>query len=252
MASQWFSVSDRAEMAVPVIKRIKTAIKSGDTARAIDLCEDLREERVLLHDFFTDCLAAIFTWTGENLGEESSRGMFTDCFENSSKRPVFDLLGIDIERGLMAELLVRGWVAHSCGGAGEHPGAFRVEEDDEKFTFFMDPCGSGGRLLRKGSYGPPLDFALTSRAYPWSFNREGFPYYCTHCSFINESMPMRYNGIPSWPVDPPDRAEDPCRWYIYKDTRAIPARFYERYGVVKEDVAPAAPGGERWFTPGAA
>ncbi len=215
------------------------------------LCEDLRTERVLLHDFFTDCLAAVFTWTGENLGEEKIPDMFTYCFENSSKRPVFDLLGIEIERGLMAELLVRGWVAHSCGGAGEHPGAFRVEEDDEKFTFIMDPCGSGGRLLRKGSYDPPLEFARTSRAYPWSFHREGFPYYCTHCSFINESMPLKYNGIPSWPLDPPAAPGDPCRWYIYKDKHAIPERFYERYGVSKPDrAAPAAAGGERWFKPG--
>ncbi|RJP34983.1 MAG: hypothetical protein C4536_01485 [Actinobacteria bacterium] len=250
MASQWFSESERVELAIPVIKRIKTAIRKGDTARAVALCEELRKERVLLHDFFTDCLAAIFTWTGENLGEDKIPDMFTYCFENSSKRPVFDLMGIEIERGLMAELLVRGWVAHSCGGAGEHPGAFRVEEDDEKFTFIMDPCGSGGRLLRKGSYNPPLDFALTSEAYPWSFNREGFPYYCTHCSFINESMPMRYNGIPSWPLDPPARADEACRWYIYKDKRAIPERFYERYGVKKETgAAPAAASGERWFTP---
>jgi hypothetical protein len=250
MASQWFSEAERAEMAIPVIKRIKAAIKKGDTAKAVVLCEDLREERVLLHDFFTDCLAAIFTWTGDNLGEDRLPDMFTYCFENSSKRPVFDLLGIDIERGLMAELLVRGWVAHSCGGAGEHAGAFRVEEDEEKFTFFMDPCGSGGRLLRKGSYGPPLEFALTSGAYPWSFNREGFPYYCTHCSFINESLPLRYNGIPSWPLDPPARAGDACRWYIYKDKDAIPRRFYERYGAEKKkEAAPMIAGGESWFTP---
>lgn len=177
--------------------------------------------------------------------------MFTYCFENSSKRLVFDLLGIDIEQGLMAELLVRGWVAHSCGGAGEHPGAFRVEEDDEKFTFIMDPCGSGGRLLRKGSYGPPLGFGLTSRAWPWSFNRENFPYYCTHCAFINESLPLRHNGIPSWPLDPPAAAGDACRWYIYKDKGAIPERFYARYGVEKKtEAAPSRAGAGRWFTPG--
>ncbi|MEW6554290.1 MAG: hypothetical protein AB1384_08405 [Actinomycetota bacterium] len=250
MASQWFSEAEKEEMAVPVIRRIRAAVKAGNVPAAIALCDDLRQERVLLHDFFTDCLAAIFTWTGENLGEEKLPDMFTYCFDNSAKRPVFDLMGIEIERGLMAELLVRGWVAHSCGGAGEHPGAFRVEEDDEKFTFLMDPCGSGGRLLRKGSYGPPLDFARTSRAYSWSFGREGFPYYCTHCSFINESMPIRYNGIPAWPLDPPERAEDPCRWYIYKDARAIPARFYERYGVEKpEEAAPRAEPGKRWFAP---
>ena len=126
MGSQWFSESERVEMSIPVIRRIKTAIKKGDTAKAIDLCEDLKEERIILHDFFTDCLAAIFTWISENLGEDKLSDMFTNCFENSSRRPVYDLLGIDIDRGLEAELLVRGWVAHSCSGAGEHPAAFWV------------------------------------------------------------------------------------------------------------------------------
>jgi hypothetical protein len=249
MASQWFSESERVEMATPVIMRIKSAIKKRDTARAIALCEDLKQERIVLHDFFTDCLAAMFTWMAQNLGEDKLSDMFIDCFEKSSRRPVYDLLCIDIDRGLEAELLIRGWVGHSCSGAGEHPAAFWMDEDDEKFVFTMDPCGSGGRLLRKGSYGPPLDFGLTSRAYPWSFNREGCPIYCTHCTFMNESMPMKYHGAPNWPVDPPARADDACRWYIYKDKRAVPERFYERYGLRKEGKeAPTTSGGKRWFT----
>lgn len=154
MASQWFSEAERVEMATPVIKRIKTAIKKRDTAKAIALCEDLKLERIVLHDFFTDCLAAMFTWMGENLGEDKLSDMFIDCFENSSRRPIYDLLGIDIDRGLEAELLVRGWVGNSCSGAGEHTAAFRMEEDDEKFIFTMDPCGSGGKLLSHNAYRP--------------------------------------------------------------------------------------------------
>jgi len=253
MAGSWFSEAEMKEMATPVIKRIKRAIKNGETGKAIALCDDLREERILLHDFFADGTTALFTWVGENLGEETLPDMFTYCFEQSAQRQIFDLMNMDMNRGLEAELLVRGcWVAHSCSGAGEHPGAFRLEEDDEKFTFVMDPCGSGGRLWRKGTYEPPRDLAVTSQAYPWSFGREGLPYYCVHCTFINESMPLLYLGFPTWPVDPPSGAGDACRWYIYKDKWGVPQRYYDRYGLRKEKEA-AAPedggDGERWFTP---
>jgi len=248
----WFSEEERAEMATPVIERIRRAIRCGDNDRAVALCEDLRGERIVLHDLFADMTTALFTWVGQNLGEETLPDMFTYCFENSARRPIFDLMDLDMDRGLEAELLVRGsWVAHSCSGAGEHPGAFRLEEDDEKFTFTMDPCGSGGRLWRRGRYGSPYDFATTSRAYPWSFNREGLPYYCIHCSFMNESMPMQYLGFPIWPVDPPEDAGDVCRWYVYKDKWGVPRSYYDRYGLQRKKRAESPkPGGERWFTPG--
>jgi hypothetical protein len=252
MAGSWFSEAERAEMSTPVVKRIKGAIRNGERDRAIALCDDLKEERILLHDFFADGTTALFTWVGKNLGEETLYDMFTYCFEKSAQRQIFDLMNMDMNRGLEAELLVRGcWVAHSCSGAGEHPGAFRLEEDDEKFTFIMDPCGSGGRLWRKGTYEPPRGLAVTSKAYPWSFNREGLPYYCVHCTFLNESMPMRHLGFPTWPVDPPARAGDECRWYIYKDKLGVPQSYYDRYGLVKKRKSSKnrTGDGKRWFTP---
>jgi len=250
LAGAWFSEAEREEMATPIIRRIRKAIKSGDMEKAAALCDELREERILLHDLFADCTTALFTWVGENLGEETLPDMFTYCFEKSAQRQIFDLMNMDMNRGLEAELLVRGcWVAHSCSGAGEHPGAFRLEEDDEKFTFIMDPCGSGGRLWRKGAYAPPRGLAVTSRAHDWSFKRAGMPYYCVHCAFLNEYMPMRYLGFPTWPVDPPADAGDECRWYIYKDKWGVPQRYYDRYGLVKGKGATKPASGARWFTP---
>jgi hypothetical protein len=36
--------------------------------------------------------------------------------------------------------------AKRLSGVGPAPGAFEVEEDEEKLTFPMNPCGSGQRL----------------------------------------------------------------------------------------------------------
>jgi len=48
-------------------------------------------------------------------------------------------------RRLMVRALAANWRAHSGSGTGPEPGAFEISEDDEKFTFAMNPCGSGQR-----------------------------------------------------------------------------------------------------------
>jgi hypothetical protein len=115
---------------------------------------------------------------------------------------------------------------------GEEPGAFEIEEDEEKLTFRMNPCGSGQRLVRRGLY-ERHGYGHTEKAHDWSYGRE-LPLYCTHCTFMNELMPIRWSGFPLYPSDPPDDySKDPCTWYWYKDPADIPARHWERYGASK-------------------
>ena len=250
MDVRWFSREEVEELTTPVIKRISRAVRHGRTDEAILLCDLLRDERILLHDFFAESCAALVTWIGRNLGEATLSDAFGFIFERSARRQIFELLDLGADRGLEAALLARScWVAHSCSGAGEHGGSFSLVEDNEKFTFIMDPCGSGGRIWRKGLYGPPFDLDTTSRSYPWSYNRKGFPYYCVHCSFLNELLPNEHLGFITWPVDPPGDAADACSWYLYKDRHAVPERYYRRFGLEKKEGAGRQHGaGRRRFT----
>ena len=59
-----------------------------------------------------------------------------------------------LDRKTVAESLAATWRAHSTSGVGPNPGAFEIDEDDEKLTFTMNPCGSGQRLWRNRRYGP--------------------------------------------------------------------------------------------------
>ena len=104
----------------------------------------------------------------------------------------------------------------------------------------MNPCGSGQRLVRKGLY-ESQGYGRTREAHDWSYGRKGFPLYCTHCTFMNESLPIQWSGYPLYPSDPPeDYSKDPCTWYWYKDPQDIPERHWRRYGAVKPQRAPAA------------
>ena len=99
----------------------------------------------------------------------------------------------------------------------------------------MNPCGSGQRLWRMGRYGED-GWGVTDEAHDWSYGREGFPLYCTHCAFMNETLPIRWIGYPVYPSDPPDDFDrDPCTWYWYKDPADIPDRHFDRYGLGAAD-----------------
>ena len=94
----------------------------------------------------------------------------------------------------------------------------------------MNPCGSGQRLVRNGRYEGLDAFGTTNEAHDWSYGREGFPLYCTHCSFMNESLPIEWIGRPLYPSHPPgDFHSDPCVWHWYKDPADIPAEYAQRY-----------------------
>ena len=250
MAERWFSDSDLKRMTTPVSYRLMRSAAWGSRDEALSLCDELKEERIVLHDFFVDACTALYTWIGRNLGEERLEEMFDFSFRQSCGRSYHEFLDLEMDRGLEASLVARAsWVAHSCSGAGEHGGAFRLVEDDEKFTFVLDPCGSGGREWRRGMYEPPYDFGVTSRAYPWSYNREGFPYYCCHCPFNAELLSYEHSGFLNWPVDPPEHAMDVCKWHLYKDKYAVPDDYYRRFGLKRlKEPREGWVSGERWFS----
>ena len=87
---------------------------------------------------------------------------------------------------------------------------------------------------------------MTDEAHTWSYDREGFPLYCTHCAFMNETLPIRWIGHPVYPSDPPeDFDRDPCTWYWYKDPADIPERHFSRHGLDGATAEPPEPAAVR-------
>ena len=230
MGERWFSDDELREMSRPTMDRAAAAIDRGDLDGAKALCEEMKHEWRLLHDIMVEGMAGLITFIQERLGDEGVADAWRSGLARGWKPHVEAIARQDRKR--MVHALAANWRAHSCSGTGPQPGAFSVTEDDEKLTFAMNPCGSGQRLWRMGRYQGPDGYGLTKEAHDWSYGREGFPLYCTHCSFMNEILPIGWIGYPVYPSEPPgDFDSDPCVWHWYKDPADIPQRYFERYGL---------------------
>jgi len=115
-----------------------------------------------------------------------------------------------------------------------HQATFQVEEEEDRFKFVLDPCGSGGRLYRgemgEGMpvYGNGLE--LVSTPHVCTFLRSDFPVYCTHCALSNLDQ---FQGKPKiFVVDGHAMAEPgaPCVQYLYKKhaSEKIPPHLLEQ------------------------
>lgn len=232
MTDRWFSDAQLEAMARPTMDRALEALEAGDTEAARAACEAMKHEWGMLHDLMTESVLGLVTFIQDRLGDEGVADAWEASCEKGWRRHAE---AIDqLPRRTVAELLAATWRAHSTSGTGQDPGSFTIEEDDEKVTFVLHPCGSGGRLVRRGLY-EQEGYGSTTEERSWSFGMAHRPLYCTHCAFMNESMPLRWSGYPLYPLDPPeDYHADPCRWYWYKDPAAIPDRFARRYGPAGE------------------
>jgi len=230
MTGRWFSDIELEQMSRPTMDRAIDALERGDLEGARTLCEEMKHEWRYLHDLMVASIGGLATFIQHRLGDDGVADAWTYSQERVWKDDVEKIATRDRKEIVMA--LAASWRAHSGSGPSPHPGAFTITEDDEKFTFTMNPCGSGQRLVRMGRYHGPSGLGVTRSAHDWSYDRAEFPLYCTHCTFMNESLPIRWIGYPLYPSDPPDDfGRDPCTWYWYKDPADIPHRHWARYGL---------------------
>ena len=240
MSERWFSDEELNELSRPTMERAIEAIERGDGEAAKALCEEMKHEWRLLHDIMVEGIAGLISYVQERIGEDAVEDAWRWSLERGWKPHVEAIAKQD--RRQMVRALAANWRAHSGSATGPQPGAFTIGEDDEKFTFAMNPCGSGQRLWRMRRYEGANGYGVTEQAHPWSYDRKGFPLYCTHCSFMNEILPIQWIGYPVYPSDPPDDFDrDPCVWYWYKDPADIPERHWERYGKEKPTAGKSAP-----------
>ncbi|PVX62709.1 hypothetical protein [Paraburkholderia unamae] len=210
------------------------AIDAGDAERAKALVRYALNERKPVHDLSADWVWDSLTRIAQRWGEDAVGEMLRDVQSTWMLRrtwKAFLKMTVEERAQLCAEMMRSHAFTAEPGANG-----VTVEEDDEKYTIRLDPCGSGGRMRRgdpaDGSpsrLGPPYEFGVTAQAHDWSWGQENVPYYCAHCA-VNEILPMEWGGHPLWVTAFDPDASRPCAWLLYKKAEAIPVHFYERVG----------------------
>lgn len=233
--------------------RIISRINENKTPEAIELCREMKDSIVDFRDLCAETTTALWCWIGDQLGEDTLEEMFRYILKQCGWRQCLTTGSIlTAFPKFQAMLLAKScWRAHSCFEGGEYPGRFTVTEDDEKFSFHLEPCGSGGRLLLKGRYNPPFGAQFTKQSHWWTHGRNRFPYYCVHCCFVNEIVPFETYGYLTWPMDLAHHASgEHCIWHVYKDPNNIPTEYYEQFGFQKKSVPVLPPKypKERYFS----
>jgi hypothetical protein len=195
-----------------------------------------------MHDRDVDHIYGLMNEIVVRFGEKTLAPMWDaiigDLF--ASRYAKFDITQYSWKESLWTNLyLVMEAMRGHLVGPGRK-GNFEFEEDEDRFTFRFDPCGSGGHTIRgdevEGSpprMEPPYEWGVTTEEHDFAWNTKGVCYYCSNCCVVMQLKPIDAFGYPVRVVEPPtypDRSHAKCTWHVYKDPTSVPERYYRAVG----------------------
>lgn len=217
------------ELGRSTISHALEAMDRGDLEGARRALEYARKEWEVVHDIYTNLTWSLLTFIAKTLGEDSLEKAFRVIFGGYFKTRYRTIVGESAETQL--QLAVEGLRGHLMGPG--RMGEIEIEEQPERYKLTLAPCSSGGvarQRVESGNEPFPENFGYAEKIHPWTWGKENVCFYCAHCSFVNEILPIENFGHPMRITEYPKNAADPCVWYIYKDPAKIPAEYYERVG----------------------
>jgi hypothetical protein len=224
-SDQILSAGEIAEMEKLTVDRVIEAIEAGDREGAKKLAQRMYNEFLSMHDLYRDWTAATLSFVGRRFGDQAleeamDEGVKAWWLPNLQKMPQ------------EAEAL-RARVKMFVAGLRAHLQPLHIEEDAEKITIQMHPCGSGGRLVLEGKYEGPNALLTLKGPQRLTYGRESFPVYCAHEPLM-ELQDIKAHGAPFMVVEPAhELGKQHCNFIIYKDKSKVPEKYYERLGLKK-------------------
>ena len=218
-----FTDEELSEMSTRTLDLVLEAIDAGDKEKAKELAQRMYRQFNHLHDGYFSWVTGLQTFIYENYGiavlEQAEREAHTREAKFVFKSPGNQ----DFKTRIKA----------LAGGFQGHLQPVVVEEDDEKVTITMKPCGSGERIISMGGYEPEIGLAKVKESHPITWGLQDFPIYCVHCP-VMEMMDVERTGdfgavhIISDPI-----GKEHCQFAFYKDSADIPEEYYTRIGKKK-------------------
>jgi hypothetical protein len=215
-----FTDKELKEMGTRTLDLVLEAIEAGNKDKARELAQRMYREFNHLHDGYMFWVTGLQTYIYKKYGidavEEAEREAHTieakTVFKPSEKTDF------------------RSRVEHLVSGLRGHLQPIRIEEDDEKVSITMEPCGSGERIVQKGGYDPETGLARVKESHYITWGLKDFPIYCVHCP-VMEMLDIEKSGnfgsvhLVTEPI-----YRESCHFVFYKDPKRIPEEFYTRIG----------------------
>lgn len=199
-------------------------IEAGDVEEVKQVYLSLEKGFRDLHDLYRDWTSLLLSHVYREYGVE----VLEQCLRFSSEKRWMPWMMEDITHDPKER--IQDWITLLLSNFA----TIRVEEDEEKFTIFQDPCGSCGRQIRAGCYHPPLNLAIVKEQHPITFNQGSVTVYQTHLAVMQTIMPIERIGAP-WPaiVCPGGATGGPCQIFMYKNPRTAAPEHYAMVGMQK-------------------
>jgi len=175
-----------------------------------------------LHDLYREWLSLLLSHVYREYGVDA----LEKCLRHSSDARWMPWMLEDVTHDVRQRL--REWMALLLGNFA----SIRLEEDDEKFILYQDPCGSCGRQIRQGCHAPPVDLAIVKEKHPITFMQGNVTVYQAHLAVMHTIMPIERIGAP-WPAIrcPAGASGGPCEIVMFKNPRSAAPEDYSRVGM---------------------
>jgi hypothetical protein len=226
--------------------RCQEAIAGRDAALAVNWLDRMRLEFKNPHEMLVAWIQDLLTYIANTWGEEAvldsiletHQSIWGDRYARWDQMTPHEKLALTVEG-------MRG--GHFSGP--DRRGDVELRDEGDRLVMVMQPCGSGG-ILRggdpetgRGPY-PVGEGGVNRKPHPWTWQKTGVHWYCSHCAISMEWLPGRKRGRPLRPLDHIMNPAGPCTWYIYKDEAQTRAYHYPRTGLETPIDAPVT--GEDW------
>jgi hypothetical protein len=204
------------------LDQVLEALDVGQVDEAKELIKIMKDEFKHCHDSTVNYVWILLTYIGRTYGEEEVEKAlrFRHHVQKQSAERMIGMIAEDAVR--FKAMIHRG-----------HQSNIYLTEESDRFVMKLDPCNSGGRMLRLGLDKPPMNLLRTKKAYPWTWSKENISYHCAHCAMHEIQSMEQGSPHPTWIHECPEDPKDPCIQYCYKRTSDVPEQYFERIGKKK-------------------
>jgi hypothetical protein len=203
-----------------LLDELQEHVIRADWAKAKSVLQEFLAAHESVHDGYRDVVARILSHILNEFGQDVVEQLNEAHATWEGLEPMMSLPPRDLVRRIAD---VNHW----------HMSRFRVTEDEQKVTFLLQPCGSGGRLINEGRYYVTDDrpYALMPRASRSTFSMPKFPVYCNHCSEMSRTILK--GGGRGWLIEgwTQDHRFGGCKLCVFKNYENVSPEFFTRLEV---------------------